>query len=353
MTADVLQRSQSTALARRSDDVSVREFSRSQKAAAVLLSVGPEVSAQVLQHMTEEEVEQVAYEVATLGDLSPAELRPILEEFQSEALAHGHLVSGGEAHAREMLRKFRGERGDEIVDRVLATVQTSPFYFLRQHAPDEILQQLRDEHPQTIALVTSHLPPKFSARILAELDSETQREVALRVALIDRTSPEVIKRVEATLKQRLGDFARRQDSERGGVQELAGMLNQSDRGTEQSILTGLEERDPELAEQVRQLMFVFEDVTTLDDRAVQEVLRQVDMQKVAVAMKGVADEVKDVILRNLSERARATLEEELELLGPVRVKEVEEAQTEIVQKIRQLEEEGQIVIQRGEGEFVE
>lgn len=331
-----------------------RAFTRAQKAAAVLLSVGPEAAAGVLEHLTEVEVEQVALEVATLGNLSSAELVPILGEFHAEALAHRHLISGGEGYARDMLRKFRGTTGDEIVDRVLATLKTAPFHFLRQHEPRELVQHLRDEHPQTVALILAHLPPKLSARVLADLDEDTQTDVSLRIALLDRASPDVIRRVEDALLERLGDITRQDDAELGGVKDLANVLNQSDRHTEQSILTRLEEHDPELAEQIRQLMFVFEDITTLDDRAIQEVLRQIDMHQVAVALKGVADDVRAAVERNLSARAREGLVEEIELLGPVRVREVEEAQSEVVRRIRQLEEEGTIVINRGQdGEFVE
>lgn len=330
------------------------QFTRSQKAAAVLLSVGPEAAAKVLAHLSDAEIEQVTLEIATLGNLSGEQLRPVLQEFYDEASVHQHLVSGGESHARKMLRKLRGTEGDEIVDRVLATLQTTPFHFLLQHEPSEIVPHLRDEHPQTVALILAHLDPKFAARILEDLDAGVQSDVSLRIALLDRTSPDVIRRVEEALQERLGALADAGDSEQGGVADLASMLNQADRHTEQTILSRLEEHDPELVEQVRALMFVFEDIVTLDDRAVQEVLRQVDMKQVALALKGVADEVRATVERNLSGRARETLQEEIELLGPVRIREVEEAQTEVVRHIRQLEEDGAIVINRGgEGEFIE
>ena len=332
----------------------LRSFTRAQKAAAVLLAVGPDAASKVLKHLAEHEVEQVALEVATLGELDPADLNPILEEFHGEAMAHAHLVSGGEGYARDMLRRVFGPDGDDVVDRVLATVQTAPFQFLRQHEPRELVQQLRDEHPQTIALILAHLPTKFASKLLSDLEEDTQRQVSLRIALLDRTSPEVIERVEEALRERMGAVARQRALECGGVRDLAAMLNNADRHTEQSILNNLEEHDPELAEQVRELMFVFEDIVILDDRAVQEVLRQVDMKVVARALKGTADDVRDIVTRNLSERAREMLLEELELLGPMRVREVEEAQTEVVRRIRGLEEEGAIVINRGgEGEFID
>ncbi len=329
-------------------------FSRAQKAAAVLLAVGSDAAAKVLSHLTEAEVEQVAFEVATLGNVSRSEFEPVLEEFYAEVSAHNHLLAGGESHARDMLRKLRGSEGDDIVDRALATVQASPFQFLRQHEPSEIAPHLRDEHPQTVALILAHLPPKFAARVLEGLELGVQSDVALRIATLDRTSPDVIARVEEALQSRLGNLARSRDSEQGGVKDLASMLNNADRHTEQSILGALEERDAELAERVRELMFVFEDIVTLDQRAVQEILRQVDMKQVAVALKGVGDDVRETVERILSERARESLSEEIELLGPVRIREVEAAQGEVVRRIRQLEDEGVIDIERaGEDEFIE
>lgn len=329
-------------------------YNRAQKAAAVLLAVGPDIAATVLTHLSEAEVEQVAIEVATLGDVGSEQLHAILEEFHAEAVAHQHLLTGGERHAREMLRSLLGARGDDVVDRLLATVQTAPFHFLRAHEPVEVLRHLRGEHPQTVALILAHLPAKFAAEILAGLEPEAQTEVAMRVATLDRTSPEVVVRVEAALQERLGSLQQARLDERGGVRELAAVLNNSDRGTERAILAGLEASDPQLAEEVRALMFVFEDIVSLDDRAVQEVLREVDIARLALALKGVSAEVRDTVQRNLSERARETLAEEIELLGPTRVRDVEEAQSEVVRIIRRLDEAGTIVMNRGnDGEFIE
>lgn len=329
-------------------------LSRSQKAAAVLLSVGPQSASKVLEHLSQSEVEQITLEIATLGDVQSDRLEVILREFYDEAIAHQHLVSGGERNARELLRTLRGADGDDIVDRLLATVQTSPFQFLRLHEPTEVTQHLRDEHPQTIALVVAHLPTKFGAQVLAGLDPEVQTDVAYRLATLERTSPEVLERVEAALRDRLGAIVRGPDTdERGGVRELASLLNHSDRATERAILGNLESDDPELAEEVRALMFVFEDLTTLDARAIQEVLRQVDTKVLATALKGVSGDVRSVVERNLSERACQSLREEIEFMGPTRLRDVEDAQTEVVRQVRLLEEQGVIVITRGDGEFVE
>ncbi len=334
---------------------STDELTRAQKAAVVLLTVGTENAAQVLRHLSETEVEQVTFEIATMRKLAPEDLAAVLNEFRAEAEAQRHLVTGGEHLARELLRRVHGAEADKIVDRLLASVQTAPFHFLRLYEPGEVVQHLRDEHPQTIALVLAHLPTRFAAQLLAGFEAALQADIARRVAILDRTSPEVIAQVEVALQQRLGTVERRGTTiGRGGIKELATILNQSDRTTERAILGELETTDPELAEEVRALMFVFEDIVTLDDRAVQEVLRHVDVKRLAMALKGVPQAVNEIITRNMSERARENLLEEIELLGAVRIREVEEAQTEIVRQIRLLDEQGTIVIARaGEGEFVE
>lgn len=327
-------------------------LNRSQKAAAVLLAVGSERAAKVLAHLDEEEVEALTVEIATLGDISQIQLEGVLGEFHDEALAHAQLVSGGEKQARELLRRLRGSEADEIVDRLLATTQSTPFHFVRMHEPSEVLQHLRDEHPQTIALVLAHLPPRLGALLLGGLDPYVQTSVATRLATLERADPEVVHRVEEALRARLGE-ARRRSGRRDGVKELAQLLNQVDRSTERTILGELEAMDPALAERVRALMFLFEDLITIDDRSLQELLRAIDTQVLAVAMKGTSAELRDVINRNLSERARTSLEEEIDLMGPVRIREVEEAQSEIVRTVQEMEKEGVITISRGgQEEFI-
>lgn len=328
----------------------IDELSRAQKAAALIVVLGPEAAAPILEHLSDAEVEQLALEVATLGEVPADDVRKILEQFYEEAVAHRELVQGGVLHARRLLRHWRGDHGEEIIDRLISTVHITPFNFLRHHDPDQLVQYLQEEHPQTIALVLAHLPPKNAASVLAGLEPEIQREVASRVATMDRTSPEVIERVEEAMQSRLGAARSPEEfTKKGGVRDLAAMLNNSDRGTERAILTDLDEASPELAEQVRALMFVFEDVAALEDRAIQTILRRVDMRQLALAMKGIREDVRQAVLRNLSERAALTLSEELELMGPVRVRDVEAAQMEIVRVVRQLEEDGEIIIGRGEG----
>lgn len=328
----------------------IDELTRAQRAAVVVVVLGPEASAPMLEHLSDSEVEQLALEVATLGEVPAEEVRRILEQFYEEAVAHRELIRGGVLHARNLLTHWRGERGEEIINRLISTVHIAPFNFLRHHDEDQLVQYLQEEHPQTIALVLAHLPPKNAAGVLARLDANIQRNVATRIATMDRTSPEVIERVEAALQLRLGAARSPEEfTKKGGVRDLAAMLNNSDRGTERAILHDLDEVDTDLAEQVRALMFVFEDITSLEDRQVQTVLRRVDMKQLALAMKGVRNDVRQTILRNMSERAALTLTEELELMGPVRVRDVEAAQSDIVAVIRQLEDEGEIIISRGEG----
>jgi flagellar motor switch protein FliG len=341
-------------LAPRPSSSPARQLNRAQKAAAILIAVGPELAAGVLKELNDVEVESLALEVATLGNLAPEVLEAVLGEFQQEAVAHSHLLSGGEEHARAMLRQWKGDEGDEIIDRLLASVTTTPFHFLRMHEPTSLVQHLRDEHPQTIALILAHLPAKFAASVLSGFEPAQQAEVAVRVAAMGPTAPEVLRRVEAALQARLGEAKRGMRSDHSGVKELAAMLNNSDRGTERAILSALEVTDPKLAETIRSLMFVFEDLVTLDDRAVQEVLRSVDIQSLGLALKGVRTDVKECVMRNLSERALQSLTEEIELLGPVRVADVEAAQVEIVRQVRILEEAGSIVVARaGEGDVLE
>lgn len=329
-------------------------MSRSQKAAAVLLALGTDQATKVLAHLSEGEVEQVAVEIAQLGQLDAQQTNAILEEFRTEALAAQYLVSGGVEHARTLLRTLRGSAGDDIIERLLASFRSNPFHFLQMHDPQEVLQHLREENPQTLALILSYLPTRFGAQILTGLDVALQAEVAWRIAALERTSPEVVARVEQALQRRFGDVRRRDTTTRGGVRELAALLNSSDRATERAILGDLEVNDPALAEAVRALMFVFEDIVAIDDRAMQEVLRQVDLKRLAYAMKGVPEPVAEKVLSNLSERARETLTDEIELLGPTPLREVEQAQTEVVALIRRLEEDGTITMSRGgEGGLVE
>ena len=330
------------------------ELNGVQKVAVLLMQMDKDRSAAVLRQMRESEVADIMAEVAQLQRVELEAAQSVLMEFHHLASARAHVGHGGLGVARELLVASLGEaKADEILTRLTAIIQRAPFEFIRKADPRQVLQFLQDEHPQTIALVLAHMYPDHAAMVLSGLAEDQQRDVARRVATMDTTSPEAIEHVEAILERKLSSVLQSSDmSSAGGVQALVDILNRSDRGTERLILESLEYEDVELADEVRQLMFVFEDIGQLDDRSVQLVLRQVDAKDLAIALKGVRTDVRDKILRNMSERAAANLAEEVDLLGPVRIKAVEEAQAGVVRVIRALEEAGQIVLTRGADEYV-
>jgi flagellar motor switch protein FliG len=325
------------------------------KAALLLLQVGKEHSAKVLRTMSESEVSDIMSEVARLRKVDPATVDDVLEEFNQLAETKMAITTGGLALAKSILEETMGEeRAGEIIERVSAGIVDMPFEFMRKADPRQVLSFISDEHPQTITLVLAHMPSDHAAMVMSGLSEELQREVAHRLAVMDRTSPEVIEQVERVLERKLSSVLQPTEmSNVGGVQSLVDILNRSDRATERLILEGLERNDPDLADEVRQKMFVFEDITSLDDKSIQLILRQVDSKDLAMALKGVKQDVRQKIMRNLSERAASNLGEEIEMLGPVRLKNVEEAQGAIVRVIRALEESGQLVLVRSQEEFIE
>ena len=329
-----------------------QELSPTQKAAALVVTVGSENAAHVLSHLSEEEVETLAGEVARLGEIDSEVVDSVLREVYERMTGHRFAPAGGVHVAKEMLTRWKGPKAAEILDRIVGSRTERPFAFLRDVDPDQLVQFLKEEHPQTVALVLAHQTPSYAAQVLSGFDPDLQREVALRIAGMGRTSPDVIETVETALQARLGSMTRTDSTSRGGVKDLAEVLNHADRATEREILDRLAEVDPDLAEQVRALMFVFEDIASLDDRSIQLVIQAVDTQTLAVAMKGVRPDVQQAILRNLSARARETLLEEMDLLGPVRRRDVEAAQTEIVARIRELDDAGEIVISRDSGDLI-
>ncbi len=326
-----------------------------QKAAILLLQVGKEQSGKVLRSMRESEVAELMAEIARLRSVGTDVVDHVLQEFGALAGTKIAITSGGLELARSMLEEAMGEdKAGELVERITAGMVDLPFEFLRKADPRQVLSFLQDEHPQTITLVLAHMPADLAAMVLSGLGEDLQREVSHRLAVMDRTSPDVIEQVERVLERKLSSvLAPTEMTAVGGVQSLVDIINRSDRATERLILEGLERSDPELADEVRQRMFVFEDITTLDDKAIQLILRQVDSKDLAVALKGVKAEVRTKIMRNLSERAAQNLGEEIDLLGPVRLKTVEESQGGIVRVIRALEESGQLVLSRSADEFVD
>ena len=320
-----------------------------EKAAVLLVSLGPDVSAQIFQHLDDEEIEELTLEIANMRQVDKETKDETLREFYHLAEAKDYINRGGIDYARDVLKKAMGdEKANDILERLTATLQVRPFDAIRKTDPSQLLNFIQGEHPQTIALVLSYLQPGQASQVLSSLPQEVQTEVSKRVAVMDRTSPEIIKEVEKVLEQKLSSVVTNEYASAGGIEAIVDVLNQVDRGTEKNILDHLEEDDPELAEEIRQRMFVFEDITVLSDQAIQLVVRQVDSHDIALALKTASDEVKEKLLSNMSNRAREMLEEDMEYMGPVRVREVEEAQQGIVNVIRELEDSGEIVIARGE-----
>jgi flagellar motor switch protein FliG len=332
-----------------------RALTGAQKAAVFILHMGKDRSAEVLRSMRETEVAEIMAEVARMRTVNSTTVEEVVGEFKEMADAKVTITAGGLERARSLLEEsLGGDKAAEILDRVTASLIELPFEFLRRADPRQVLSFIADEHPQTIALVLAYMTPHQAAMVMSGLPEELQRDVAMRLALMDRTSNEVVAHVEQMLERKLSSVLQPSElSSVGGVQSLVDILNRSDRATERLILEGLENKDSELADEVRQRMFVFEDIAGLDDRSIQLVLRQVDGKELAVALKGVRQEVRNAITRNMSERAGANLVEEIALLGAVRLKTVEEAQGAIVRVVRALEESGQLVLVRSADEFVE
>lgn len=319
-----------------------------QKAAVLLVSLGAEASAEVFKHLRQDEIDELTLEIAGIGHVPQERKQAVVEEFYETALAQDYIAEGGLEYARAILEKALGsDRANDVMTRLSGAIQVSPFEFLRRTDAGQILNVIANEHPQTVALVMAYLPPDTAAQVVSALPDELQAEVAMRIALMDRTAPEVIREIERVLERKLSSVINQDFTSAGGLRSLVDLLNQVDRATERTILETLEEQNPELADEVRRMMFLFEDIVVLDDRSIQQVLREVDTKELAVALKGTSDEVQEKIYANMSERAAAIIKEDLEFMGPVRVKTVEEAQQKIVAVIRRLEDAGQIVIVRG------
>ncbi len=330
-----------------------KELTGRQKAAILLISLGPEVSAQVFKHLREDEIEQLTLEIANVRKVDSEEKDKILAEFHQIAVAKEVISQGGITYAKEILQKALGEsKAMDIINRLTANLQVRPFDFARKADPSQILNFIQNEHPQTIALVLAYLEPTQAAMILSALPQERQADVAKRIALMDSTSPEVIAQVEQVLEQKLSATVTQDYTQAGGIEAIVSVLNGVDRGTERTILDSLEIQDPELAEEIKKRMFVFEDIATLDNRSIQRVIRDVENADLQLALKVASEEVRETIFRNMSKRMADTFKEEMEFMGPVRLRDVEEAQSRIVATIRRLEEAGEIIIARGGGDDI-
>ena len=325
------------------------------KAAIMLIQLGRDSAAQVMSYLSDTEVEQLSAEISRLDTITAKETAEVMEEFQELMRAHAHINQGGFAFAQSLLEEsMGGDRAREIMGRLHAAAVQAPFQFLHRADPAQLRSFIADEHPQIVALILAHMTPDKASLLMSGLPAYQQAIVAHRIAVMDRTSPEVVRTVESILERKLSSMLISQESSRvGGIDSLVNVINRSDRPTERSIVEGLESLDPVLADEVKSRMFMFEDIVNLDDRSVQQVLRQIDAGDLALALKGVSDTVRNKITQNLSSRAAENLLEEVELLGAVRLAQVEEAQQAIIRAIRQLEEQGQITVRRGgDDEFV-
>lgn len=320
-----------------------------QKAAILFITLGPDASAGIIKKLPDSEIQKITYEIANINAVKSEVKQGILEEFIQMNKAKDYLLEGGLDYAKSLLSKALGsQKAMEILDKVTeATQQFRPFAIARKADAHQLLNTISDEHPQTIALVLCYLQPDKSAQILSALPEDVQAEVAYRIATMNSTSPIVVKEIEKVLDGKLSSVVRSDANTIGGVLTIVDILNQVDRTTEKNITEGLEKEDPELAEKIKESMFVFEDIITLDDVSIQRVLREVESKDLALALKGCSEEVANVIFRNQSKRAAASLKEDIEFLGPVRLMDVEKSQQGIVNIIRRLDEAGEIVISRG------
>lgn len=320
-----------------------------QKAAILFITLGPEIASGIIKRMTDSEIQKITYEIANITAVKQEQRAEILKEFVEMNRAKDYILEGGFEYAKTLLGKALGsQRANEILEKVTeATQQYRPFAIARKADAHQLLNIISNEHPQTIALILCYLQPDKAGQIIGELPEDIQTEVAFRIASMDNTSPMVIKEIEKVLNSKLSSVVRTDMTTIGGVDTLVDILNQVDRTTEKNITEGLEREDPDLAEKIKQSMFVFEDIITLDDISIQRVLREVESKDLALALKGCSEEVANCIFRNQSKRAAASLKEDIEFLGPVRLMDVEKAQQKIVSIIRRLEDAGEIILSRG------
>ena len=304
-----------------------RDYTGKEKAAMLLIALGPELSSEVFKQLKDDEIEQLTLEIANIRSVTPQEKDKVMEEFYQMCLAQDYIAEGGIGYAKDILEKALGtEKTMEIINRLTVSLQVRPFEFIRKTDASQVLNFIQNEHPQTIALILAYLKPSQAAEVLSSLPQEKQAVVAKRIAMMDRTSPEIIKEVERVLEKKLSSLVIEDYTATGGLESIVDILNSVDRGTEKYIMETLEIEDSELAEDIRKRMFVFEDILQLDNRSIQRFLREVDNSQLAIALKGATEEVQSAIYGNMSKRLSEMIKEDIEFMGPVRLKDVEEAQ---------------------------
>lgn len=324
-----------------------------QKTAILLIALGPEKSATIFKHLKEDEIEELTLEIANTRSVSPQTKEEVLNEFYEVCIAQQYIAEGGIDYAKDLLEKALGQdKAHDVISKLTASLQVRPFEFIRKTDASQLLNFIQDEHPQTIALILSYLPAGQASAVISALPLDKQADVARRIAQMDRTSPDVIKEVERVLERKLASLVNQDYTIVGGVDAIVEILNYVDRGTEKHIMENLEVEEPELADEIKRKMFVFEDILSLDDKTIQRVLRDVDNNDLGIALKGTSEEVQNVIFNNLSKRLATMIREDMDFMGPVRMKDVEEAQQKIVNIIRRLEDTGEIIIARGGGDEI-
>jgi len=318
----------------------------------LLACLGPENAAKVLGNLSDEEIDQMTLDLSGLGTIDSDTKAAVLDEFYEMAVAKRYVAQGGIGMAKDMLEKsFGAERAFEILNRLQTSLQEVPFQFLKRADPSQITSFIQEEHPQTIALIVAHLNPAMAAIILSALPQQVQSDVVMRIATMDRTAPEIVREVERVLERKMAAVFSQGFTFAGGVKDVAEILNRVERATEKTIMADLGEKDPELADEISRLMFTFEDIIYCDDAGIQKALREIESKDLALALKAANEEVGNKVFRNMSERSREMIKEEIEFMGPVRLKNVEEAQQKIVAIIRRLEETGELVVSgRGGGD---
>jgi len=328
------------------------ELTGRKKAAVLVATLGPEASSRILKALTDEDIEALTMEIATLGAVDADVRGRVLDEFYQMLRAKEYITTGGMEYARSILEGALGpQKAVDVLTRLQGSLQDIPFEFVKKTDPNQIINFIQDEHPQTIALILAHLEPEVSATIVGALPQQVQADVIMRIATMDRTPPEIVREIESILERKAATVLSQGFTFAGGVKDVAEVLNRVDRATEKAILSALEEKDPELADEIKNHMFVFDDIVLVDDTGIQKTLREVDNKDLALALKAASEDVKEKVLKNMSERARQLIDEELEFMGPVRLRSVEEAQQKIVAVIRRLEEAGEVIIAgRGGGE---
>ena len=319
-----------------------------EKIAVLMVSLGNDIAPEIYKKLDDATIELITLEIANLRKVSPELKLEVLKEAQEVLMAREFMARGGVDYARDVLERALGpERAQNLLARITASLQVKPFDFMRHTDATQILGFIQNEHPQTIALILSYLEPPQAAMILSGLTPEMQAEVTKRIATMDRITPEVLREVERVLERKLSTVMGQDFTMAGGIDAVVALVNSADRTTERNIMEYLEENDPELAEEIKKRLFVFEDIMRLDARSLQRILREVDMKELSLALKGATEELKTKFFKNMSKRAAEMLQEDMEYMGPVRVKDVEEAQQKVVNVVRGLEEQGEIVIASG------